>query len=579
MSETKLKRLRTLDAQLTKERESFIPTWREAGEYLSPRAPRFMTSDVNKGDRRNQKVIDNTGSRASRAAVAGMMSGITSPARAWFRLAATDPSLAESDTVKNWLYIVEKNMTTILLKSNLYKQLPMTYRDLLDYGTHALFVEEDFDYVFRTHAFPIGTYKIAVNHLGVVDTFVRDFQMTVRNLIKKFGRSEPDAPIDWTKFSTRVKDAYEKGALNQWIDVQHFILPNEDFCEGKLESKYKAFASIYIEKGASEVVNGKEKFLSEKGYEYFPVLCPRWEVSAEDSYGTNCPGILAIGDIKQLQHGENRMMEVIDKMVRPPTQRSVNDKDQPSSLLPGDMSLYNPENGNTGIKPIFEVNPRIAELANKQEELRGRIKEAYFANLFLKWANNERSGTSATEVDATEAEKLLMLGPVYEQVSSDLLDPLIDIVFNLAVRQSNFEMGTGPIPPPPPELEGMKLRVEYISVMAQAQKLAGSKNVEHFFAFVGKIAATDPTVVRKIDFHQAVDHFGDIMSIVPGIIRSDEKVAEMAQAAAKAQQQQAMMEQMKMATGAAKDLAQSDVSGDNVLSRLMNQEPASEAMN
>ena len=47
------------------------------------------------GDRRNSKIIDPTASLASSVLSSGMMSGITSPARPWFRLATPDPDLMD----------------------------------------------------------------------------------------------------------------------------------------------------------------------------------------------------------------------------------------------------------------------------------------------------------------------------------------------------------------------------------------------------------------------------------------------------------------------------------------------------
>ncbi|MCB5392375.1 hypothetical protein LIP47_16665, partial [Eggerthella lenta] len=63
-------------------------------------------------------------------------------------------------------------------------------------------------------------------------------------------------------------------------------------------------------------------------------------------------------------------------------------------------------------------------------------------------------------------EKLLMLGPVLERLNDECLNPLIDRAFSMMVRKNM-------LPPPPDAMEGMPLKVEYISVMAQAQKSIG----------------------------------------------------------------------------------------------------------
>ena len=85
MSEIR-KRCEQKRAVLEIERQSFMPHWRELSEYVDPRRGRFVTSDYNRGEKRNSKIINSTGTYSKRVASAGMANGITSPARPWFRL-------------------------------------------------------------------------------------------------------------------------------------------------------------------------------------------------------------------------------------------------------------------------------------------------------------------------------------------------------------------------------------------------------------------------------------------------------------------------------------------------------------
>ena len=177
-------------------------------------------------------------------------------------------------------------------------------------------------------------------------------------------------------------------------------------------------------------------------------------------------------------------------------------------------------------------------------------------------ANSDRREITAREIDARQEEKLLALGPVLEQLNQDLLDPLIDIAFQIMDRQ-------GLIPEPPQELQGMDLKVEYISIMAQAQKLAGIATIERFAGFVSSVAAMDPSVLDKIDTQQMIDVYGDRLSLQPGIVRPDEEVQAMM-----AQKQQAQMNQQAMASiaqgaNAMKQLSSADMTSDNALTRLI----------
>lgn len=567
---TKRQQLEILRAQLENERSTFTAHWRDLSDYVQPRRARFYTADVNKGDRRNQKIIDSTATMALRTLRSGMMSGVTSPARPWFRLTTGDPDLAENVSVKIWLSQVQQILSTSFLKSNLYNNLPTVYGDLGLFSTAAISIEEDFTGdVLHTQSFPIGSYMIAKNNLGKVDTFVREFRMTVQQVVQQFGIQAGAKEIDWSNISTYIKNLWDTNQTQQWVEIVHVICPNWEHDPRKLESKFKKFMSVYYERGLSAnttqgyLQDGDgEKMLSEKGYDYFPVLCPRWEVTGEDVYGTDCPGMLALGDIKQLQLGERRLMEAIEKMVRPPLKAPASMKNQSSSMLPGDITYLDTREAADAFRPVHEVNLRIQEMEMKQEQVRRRIQRAFFEDLFLMLASTDRRQITAREIEERHEEKLLALGPVLEQLNQDLLDPLIDIAFDIHMRQ-------GLLPEPPEELQGMDLKVEYVSIMAQAQKLVGLAGIERFAGFAGQAAQFDPNVLKKVKMEQMIDVYADIVSLDPSIIRSDDEIQSMKDAEAdQALRAQQAQEAMAVAQ-TAKTLGDTKMEGDSALNRML----------
>lgn len=579
MYKTKREMYEVLRVQLENQRASFTSHWRDLGDYILPRRPRFTSSDVNKGDRRNTKIIDSTATLSVRTLRSGMMSGITSPARPWFRLTTPDPSLGELAPVKFWLYVVAQRMSTLFLQSNLYNSLPIIYGDLGTFGTAALLIEEDPEVTLRTYAFPIGSYMIATDHRLKVNTFIREFRMTIRQLIEKFGEVEfygsNPGKINWSKFSAFIKLQYDQGNMEQWVDVVHVIMPNPEYNPNRLDAKYKRFSSCYYEKGtgssggsgANYMANEKDTYLRESGYDFFPVLCPRWETTGEDAYGTSCPGMDALGDIKALQTMHKRKAQAIEKMVNPPMKGPSALRTVKTSILPGDITYVDEREGQKGFSPIHEVNPRIQELLADIQDTRGTIRRALFEDLFLMIAQSDRRQITAREIDERHEEKLLALGPVLEQLNQDLLDPLIDNTFAIMVKR-------GMIDPPPPELQGMPLRVDYISIMAQAQKLIGTAGIERFAHFVSGVAQSKPEILDKIDGDQLVDVYGDLTSVPPGIVRTDEQVAQIRQARVQAQEQQNKIDRLQQSAAAVKQLSETNLEEDSALKRLMNQAKA-----
>ena len=169
---------------------------------------------------------------------------------------------------------------------------------------------------------------------------------------------------------------------------------------------------------------------------------------------------------------------------------------------------------------------------------------------------------TAREVVERHEEKMLQLGPVMERLTDELLDPLIDRTFSVLLRN-------GDLPPPPEELQGMELKVEYISILAQAQKLVGTSAVERLASFVGNLAGVRPEVLDKINFDEMVDQYGGMLGVPPQLIRPDEEVAKLRQARAQQAAQAQQAEAAAASVQGARVLSETDTSSDNALTRIL----------
>lgn len=564
---SKRQRFDELRGSLDAARSSFIPVWRDIADHILPMRPRFMVKDVSRGQRRNQKIIDSTATFAASTLSSGMMSGMTSPAKPWFRLTTADSALNELDAVKGWLKLVVDRMNAVLTKSNAYDVFPQLYTDTGVFGTGVFAVLEDDDDVIHCASYPVGSYWIASDAKGKVRVFMREFQMTVRQLVDEFGGDGPEP--DWSRFTMAVKTAWEQAQFGQTFEVRHVICPNEEYNSGRHESKYKAFASCYYQTDAESGRKGDEKWLREEGFDEFPVLAGRWDLSGDDVYATSCPGMVALGDIKQLQQQEKRGAQALDKMVNPPLVGPTSLSRTAVSLLPGGITYTDERDGVKGLRALHEVNFHLGDLEQKNEQKRQMINRAFYADLFLMLDSMEQSRTgsqpvTAEEIKAREREKLLVLGPVLERFNKDVLSQLIDRVFAIMLRR-------GMIPEAPQELAGQPLRVEYISIMAQAQKIQSLATLERFTSYVTNLALNTqrPDVLDKWDMDQTVDVYADSAGIDPHLVRSDDDVAAMRQARAQQQQQQAAAERAAQLAPAAQQLSQTDTSSKNALTDLL----------
>ena len=538
---TKRQQILTRWGQLKTERASWWQHWSEITQYITPRQGRYFAQDRNRGQKRHNNIYDSTGSRALNVLAAGLMGGLTSPARPWFRLATADASLNKQPAVKQWLADTTDIMLAIFAKSNTYRALHSLYKELGAFGTGAAIITADFDNVIHVHPITIGEYAVATNAQGKVDTLYREFQMTVAQMVGEFG---------YDNVAPATKALYDRGSLDTWVTIIHAIEPRADRDPSMLDGKNMAWTDIYMEHGALG-----DLFLRESGFTKFPAVCPRWDVEGGDIYG-NSPGQEALGDIKQLQHEQLRKSQAIDYMVNPPLQVPTSYKNRDIERLPGGISFVDTAGSGKAIQTAFDVTLNIQALLEDIHDVRERINSAFYVDLFMMISQDNAATThmTATEVTERHEEKMLMLGPVLERLQDELLEPLIDVTFQRMVEAKI-------LPPPPPEMQGQVLSVELVSMLAQAQRAITTNGIDRFTQSLTAVAQIKPEVLDKFDADRWADEYSDAMGINPDLVIAEDKVQAIRQARAKAQQaaQQAQQMQSKSQSGA--NLAQIKTQG------------------
>lgn len=511
-------------AALWNQRSSWVEHYKELSEYIEPYLGQYFVDESNKDRRsRQNNIYDSHAMWAQQTLAAGMMSGMTSPARPWSKFTLADKDLMQSQAVKSWLNRSGEIVRTVFAQSNTYRALHSCYEELGLFGTWANILLKDRESVIHHYPLTAGEYALATNHKGYVDTMAREFKMTVAQLMGQFGRNA---------CSQTVRNLYDSNRLDQFVTVVHVIEPRKTRDPSRLDNKNMAFSSCYIEAGREN----PDDFLSNSGFRRFPVLAPRWMVKGNDVYG-NSPGMRALGDTKQLQHEQLKKSQAIDYQTNPPLQVPMAYKDAATNRLPGGLMYVDQLSGGGGVRSAYEVNLDLQHLLMDIQDVRKRIDRAFYADLFLMLANDTRSGVTATEIAERHEEKLLMLGPVLERLHNELLSPLVETTFDYCLEAGIF-------PPAPPELQGQQIDIEFTSTLAQAQKIVAAGGVDKLLGTVGSLVGIKPDITDKVNFDQVIDDYGAMYGVNPEIIVPNDKVQairqQRAEAAQAAQQQQAM---------------------------------------
>lgn len=495
-------------------RSPWETVWRPLAEYIEPTRYRPVLKD--EGAISRASILDSTATKALRTLKSGMHSGITSPARPWFRLTTFDPDLKDFAPVKTYLAAVEQRMREVFQSSNIYNAFHTGYGDLGQFGQSCGLLVEDDNAVIRMQQLVHGTFWLSRDETGRATTLYRRFRWSVQRIVSRFG---------YSRCSQSVKSAFDQSRYDQTFDIWHAVEPRLSRDPSKIDKANKAFLSNYWEDQGRET----GALLEESGFDENPIIAPPWELTGDDHYSTS-PGQIALGDIKGLQLETKRKWEGIDKQVRPPMTGPTSMRNNPASLLPGSVTYVDDPTGK-GYRPAMEVNLNLSHLTADIKELRDHIRETFYADLFLMLSNMEGIQPRNTfEIAERKEEKLLALGPVLENIYGGQLEPVIDRAYSILNRR-------GELPPPPKEIQTQELKIEYISILAQAQKAVATGAIERGAAFLGQLSAVKPDVIDKLDADEAVDVYFDYIGVPPSIVVPDDKVAEVrAQRAQEAQQ-------------------------------------------
>ena len=520
--------------------------WKDVVDYLLPRKGRYLNTGINgyetnRGDKKHDRIKNGSPSKAVNTLAAGLQGGLTSPARKWFSLILDDDALMDYKPVRVWLDDVRDKILDVMGRSNFYVATQSLYKELPSFGTSAMIVEADPETVARCRPLTIGEFYISLNSQYRPDCLVRPFNMSARQLVEKFGED---------KVSHQVKRSFDDNKSEKTFPVIHMIQPVGAFKYGSKNSIYE-YESVYFEYQEDTV--GEAGFLRESGYFSKPFIAPRWEVTGTDTYG-DCPAFDALADIKMLQAQEKLKLQVFGKYVSPPMKAPESMKSKGGSVIAGGVSYGDDLEQFT---PLYQVNPNFEMIEFMNDKVIRRISDFFFNDLFLSLLGSDREMT-AREVAQRNEDKLILLNPALVQMESEMLSPLIDRYYSIL---EDAEL----LPPIPEELQGQQLKVEYTSLLAQAQKLMGLSDLEQMTNYIGGVAELFPEARDKFNIDEAVDEYSKMLGVAPRVIRSSEEVQRIREERQAAQQAAAQREQQSQDVADMEKMGKTPVE-DNMLS-------------
>lgn len=546
---------------LKQKRLPFLERWREIRDYELPYTGELdeYEDEYEQARRHDEHIYNACAWSSNQIFASGIMSGLTPQSRQWFRLAFTNREVQDMKGAGELLDQRLDLLNDVLNKSNFYNAIHSCYLELA-FGQAPLGVFASAETGVHFVPFTIGTYFLDVDGDGQVNTFAREWWMTLQQLADKFGLD--NLPRD-------LQILYEsEAARDQRHKVFWLVMPNRAHDPRLMDKFHLPYVSLYWLESSEE-----NEWLDVGGFYEFPAPVGRFLVTGNAAYGKG-PGWFAEGDSKGLQLLEKDYLTAVELGVKPPVQSDANTALKGINLIPGGNTIT--QNGQP-VTPLFQVNLALDHLQLKIQELSDRIKRAYAADLFLMLEGITQQMTAREVLERTQ-ERMQQLGPVVQRMQYEFLSKIIERVYAILDRAHVFPE------PEDPELAQMlsqeEIQIEYISPLAQAQKLSGLVNIEQAVSFAAQIAQFDPNAMDKLDLPSAVDKYCDMLGAPAAIRRSKEEfdaiMQQKAQAQAQAQQEAQAAAAVQMAvpaTVAAKNMTEAANDGNPALAQLLGMNP------
>ena len=480
---------------LLRRRAPWDAAWQSLADHFLPTRCRLnpQVDAAEEGPMINRGLVDATGILAMRTLAAGLQGGLTSPARPWFRLSLDDTDLARSRPGQAWLDEVANRMRTVFQRSNFYNAMHTMYGELGTFGTAFVFELADPQHGFRFIPLCAGEYALDCDATRRVDTVFRRSAMTLRQIVQAFG---PSALPETLREAARRNPEERRNVIQA-------VYPRENTQHGLADASRMPVASVYWLEGR----DGNRHALKVSGFRSFPGFGPRWDVAGNDVYGRS-PAMDALPDCRMLQQMGVTTLKAIHKAVDPPMSVAAGLRSVGLDLTPGGVNYVDSAPGQSpqAATPLLQINPDLATARKAMESVQDQIRKGLYNDLF-KLILDGRSGVTASEIAAREEEKLVLVGPVLERLHDELFIPLMDRTFE-CMRELDM------LPPCPPELAGRRLRVEFVSLLAQAQKLVGINAADQYMALTLKASSAWPEALDTLNVDHLLDNYAESLGPV-----------------------------------------------------------------
>jgi hypothetical protein len=517
--------------ELKNQRSSFETHWQEVAEFIFPRADEFYGGNKSPGEKRTRKRFDDTAVLALNHGAAAIESIVSPRGQKWHGIGVPDSlsgdheALIWADRVRDFLFAKRYSALT-----NFASQMHEVYLSLLAFGTGVMVLEDMLDGTIRYKSGHVAEHCFMENAKGRIDTVYRDYKMTARQAVERFG----------SKACEKIQKAMEKNPSEKF-EFLHVVQPDVD---NETEGE---FASYHVCKTSNQI-------MGIGFYRTFPYIISRWTTSPNEIYGRS-PAMDSLAEVKMLNQIRKTDLRARHMAVDPPILAADQSRVRKFNNRPGAIN-YGTIDEATGaplMRPYMS-GTNISTSNDTMNQSREFINRSFFLNLFQILVDTPQM--TATEVLERANEKGQLLTPTAGRQMHELLQPMIMREIDIYESYGVFE-DDGPLAMPQGVKDmGGEYEVIYTNPLSRMQKSEEALGTERTLQSLLPLMQIDPSLADMLDLQE----YANIMRESNGAPARLFKSPEDMQAVQQQKQQQAQMQQMidaaPQVAGAIKDVAQ-----------------------
>lgn len=530
--------LRRLERAKT-ERGTWEAHWEEVARRVLPNYVGSFTGRGTRtqGDKRTEDMVDATPALALPKFAAAMESMLTPRNQTWHRLRPQDRSLMRNRQARAWYDDVNEKLFSLRYapRANFANQQHEVYTGLGAFGTGGMFVDKLQHWGekgLRYQSIHLGEIYFLENHQGVIDTAMREFELTARQAVQKFG---DDLPED-VKLKAKDPNTCE---TKFWF--VHCVAPrgeDEGYDPARLDYKGMRYTDKYIS------VTGK-KIVREGGYNTFPYAISRYTQAPGELYGRS-PAMLALPAIKVLNEEKKTLIKQGHRAVDPIILAHDDGVLDSVDLTPGTTN-YGGVSAD-GKLLVHTLPTGNISLAKEMMEMEAHvINDAFLVTLFQILI--ETPAMTATEVLERAREKGVLLSPTMGRQQSEYLGPLVERELDVLSQQ-------GLLPPMPLIVKQAMADYDliYDSPLSRAQRAEQATGLMRTVDWATQLATAtgDLSPLDHFDWDTIVPELSDIQAVPARWMASIEKVMAKRDGRNQAAQQQQGIDALPGIAGAMK---------------------------